>query len=415
MKRLLLLTQDFPFGVGEASFLLPELPYLTERFEVTVAPSRFDGPQTTPLPECIRILGTAGGNALHAFFRVLLCPDFRRELGQGWRLGGGPRMLIKRAGFIYYNYLHAFRRFFALQEALPPDARPDQIYSYWAWDTAYTALLLKKACPGAKAVIRAHGYDLYRERSPLLWQPFRSAIGERADRVSLISLQGRDYWLKEWGKPAGAPPAVDYLGCTERESAYCPGKLSVVSCSLIGSVKRVELIVQALALMDVPLRWTHFGDGPQMERTVALAQRLLQGKANIEYEFAGRAANAALAGEYRARGANLFLNVSSSEGLPVSMMEAAAMGLPLMGTDVGGVAEIVTPQTGVLLPGELTPETLARALTEYARLDQAHKAGLSQGAHSRWEERFNAARNAMDFAQALTKLTEDETCSTPSN
>ena len=50
------------------------------------------------------------------------------------------------------------------------------------------------------------------------------------------------------------------------------------------------------------------------------------------------------------------VSVSESEGLPVSMMEAVAAGLPVLGTDVGGVREIVTPEAGVLLEKDFTPE-----------------------------------------------------------
>ena len=56
------------------------------------------------------------------------------------------------------------------------------------------------------------------------------------------------------------------------------------------------------------------------------------------------------------------INVSESEGLPVSMMEAQMAGLPVIGTDVGGVSEIVRPDTGILLPKDFTQDQFDAAV-----------------------------------------------------
>ena len=47
---------------------------------------------------------------------------------------------------------------------------------------------------------------------------------------------------------------------------------------------------------------------------------------------------------------DLFVNMSLSEGIPVSIMEAISFGIPIIATNVGGNAEIVNDETGVLIP-----------------------------------------------------------------
>lgn len=42
--------------------------------------------------------------------------------------------------------------------------------------------------------------------------------------------------------------------------------------------------------------------------------------------------------------------MSLSEGIPVSIMEAISFGIPIIATNVGGNAEIVNDETGVLIP-----------------------------------------------------------------
>ena len=62
---------------------------------------------------------------------------------------------------------------------------------------------------------------------------------------------------------------------------------------------------------------------------------------------------------YRRNRVDLFISLSSSEGLPVSMMEAISFGIPILATDVGGVSEIVKRATGRLVSVDDPPELVA--------------------------------------------------------
>lgn len=61
-----------------------------------------------------------------------------------------------------------------------------------------------------------------------------------------------------------------------------------------------------------------------------------------------------------------FVLASQWEGLPVAVMEAAALGLPIVSTAVGGVLEEFTPETQALLVPAKNPEALARAIAVVA-------------------------------------------------
>lgn len=58
-----------------------------------------------------------------------------------------------------------------------------------------------------------------------------------------------------------------------------------------------------------------------------------------------------------------FVLASAWEGLPMVLLEAAASELPAVATEVGGVAEIVRPPSGSLVPAR-DPTALSHALTE---------------------------------------------------
>jgi glycosyltransferase involved in cell wall biosynthesis len=63
---------------------------------------------------------------------------------------------------------------------------------------------------------------------------------------------------------------------------------------------------------------------------------------------------------------DVFCLASHYEGLPIALMEALVLGLPVVATDVGGIREIVTDgEQGVLVP-RAAPTQLADALLRMA-------------------------------------------------
>ena len=71
-----------------------------------------------------------------------------------------------------------------------------------------------------------------------------------------------------------------------------------------------------------------------------VVRREVEGLSSVRVELRGRLPNAELLAEYGRRHFDLFVNVSSREGLPISIMEACGCGIPVLATDVGGVAEM---------------------------------------------------------------------------
>lgn len=56
---------------------------------------------------------------------------------------------------------------------------------------------------------------------------------------------------------------------------------------------------------------------------------------------------------YKEHHFDVFINMSTNEGVPVSIMEAASFGIPIIATNVGGTSEIVQPSVGMLLSSNL--------------------------------------------------------------
>ncbi len=108
---------------------------------------------------------------------------------------------------------------------------------------------------------------------------------------------------------------------------------------------------------------------------------------------------------YQKNPADVFINVSSTEGTPVSVMEAASCGIPIIATSVGGNPEIVSERNGILLNPDLTADEIAKAILTV--LDHPETAtSKRKGSRAVWMERYNADANFRAFAERLKAIGE---------
>jgi glycosyltransferase involved in cell wall biosynthesis/peptidoglycan/xylan/chitin deacetylase (PgdA/CDA1 family) len=118
--------------------------------------------------------------------------------------------------------------------------------------------------------------------------------------------------------------------------------------------KRVDRIIKAMAHLDVPVELTIVGDGEDRSSLEALAKSL----SLRHVQFVGSLTGQALRDAYAA--ADAFVLPSDREGMPLVVLEAMAAGLPIIGSDVVGIRELVDG-VGILVkdPGA---ETFAAAI-----------------------------------------------------
>ena len=102
---------------------------------------------------------------------------------------------------------------------------------------------------------------------------------------------------------------------------------------------------------------------------------------------------------------DLVLNCSHSEGLPVSLMEAASAGLPIIAFDIGGISEIVQDNVnGYLIQQKNDPKALAEKLKCFYALDSNTKRNFSINSYSIWKHSFDYQKNHEQFGQFLKAI-----------
>jgi glycosyltransferase involved in cell wall biosynthesis len=138
----------------------------------------------------------------------------------------------------------------------------------------------------------------------------------------------------------------------------------------------------------------------------ALREQAQSLPAHIRWQFTGALSNQDVLRFYQENAVDLFINVSASEGLPVSIMEAMSFGIPVAATDVGGVGELVRPgANGFLWPADVTPDTIADTIHHFFLLSETQKKAMREAAWQTWRDRVNAEVQYPEFAQQLLALT----------
>ena len=285
------------------------------------------------------------------------------------------------------------------------------VYSYWLSSLAVSAARMKWKFPSLKVVSRAHGWDLYFERNEANYLPLRPLLLRKLDRVYPVSGQGATYLDEKLGRQFSNKIEVRYLAVnspisTSRQITKRGSTIRIVSCARMVALKRIELIVDALAILnmqsDLPLiEWCHLGDGPEELKITNRVGQMLSVEGCVAVKLLGNLTNTQVLDFYASHTVDLFISSSQWEGLPVSMMEAASYSIPVIGTDVGGVSEIVLD--GFLLSANPEPAEIANAIRSYVLMSPADREALSRRSKNVWEQKFNAQTVFSDWAEELSE------------
>jgi len=415
MKRLMILfANGFPYNRAEP-FLEHEVPLYRSYFDKVLVISSCQRSETSKCFDDDSLLEFLPDHTLSKDPRSLLTaipltlsdPMFYRELRllfqNGFRFNRLHDLIVMS---LCANHRAALARRWL---SCHPEYHLQVLYSYWMHIPAYAAVRLKQtiscSCP---AVTRAHGYDLYAHQSRTGYQPFHRQIFDRIDLVAAVSEDGKQDLVRRYGQSEKV--TVHRLGAVDHRSLNPiadRSTLRIVSCSRVVPVKRLTRIADALAQFpDRPVHWTHLGSGEGLDALKQYAARHLPD--HVTADFPGALPNEQIYAFYKHTPVHVFLNVSSSEGLPVAAMEAMSFGIPVIATAVGGTPELVRHEAnGYLLPMAFDDAQLTAYFRQLLMLSDAEYETMRLTARETYEQNFRIPDNYHRFLTAISDIGRD--------
>ena len=325
---------------------------------------------------------------------VILLNDGR--LARELRAAGLPVHVVDESHHSFPQIANAIRKILATHS-------PDILHSH-RYKENILAFLASRFYPGVRLIATQHGLPETLDQS-LSWLgrlklKINSLILSRHfQKIVAVSEGVRTFFVNDLGffeeQVAVIHNGIEIPATVCRKAA--DEHFLVGSAGRIFPVKDYGLMVRIAKELasNREISFALAGDGPE---------RGALEKAIDEYGLAGRfALNGHLENmDSFYRGLDLYLNTSVHEGIPMTILEAMARGLPVIAPQIGGIVEII--EHGV--EGFLVPTGILKAFAEKCRLlkDAELRQRMGQAARLKIEKSFSAEHMSREYYQLYRDL-----------
>ncbi|HWY12499.1 MAG TPA: glycosyltransferase [Bacteroidia bacterium] len=392
-NTLHLFTMSYPNGNSE-SFVENEVNYLALKFKkIYIYPSTGDSVQRN-IPSNVTVMNLDSDKIKVSALKVML-----KNIGLVINVHF-KELIHSSKKITYIKHLREFnsrllKGIVIADKINTMSVNNDIFYSFWMNENALALAVLKYRKKIDHFVFRANGFDLYDVQAKYQYIPFRPFIFKQADKMFAVAKKGSDY-MKSFNV---CPEKItySYFGTNDLGvSVFNPNeKFTIFTCSDLRKIKRVDAMVDILSFIKFPVKWIHHGNKGDNEKV--FYEKLKQLSSNVEFILHERKENYGdVLQFFKQNHFNLFVLLSSIEGLPVSLIEAMSFGIPLLATDVGGVSEVINENNGILIECDFKPNQVAEKITQFLQSEK-NTPTFRKKVRTDWENRFSATKNYENF------------------
>lgn len=296
----------------------------------------------------------------------------------------------------YFTFLISWASKVKVYKSILDSNTSNVYYTYWLNEWSIMLSLYKNIYnKNAKLISKIHGYDFDEVQINNSFHPYRNFVLNTYNTVVSISKYGMSYVNLKYPK-FKHKIFYNYLGVKQTliKNIKPSQEKTIVSCSCVIDLKRIDLIIEILKNINTPLTWVHIGDGNLLKSMQLKVKEL---PSNINVIWKGRMNNSDVLNFYNTTKVDLFINTSDYEGLPFSMIEAISFGISVCGRNICGIPEIVNKDTGILLPYNFNPKEAALEISNYINCSDLEYKKKEENVKNFYIQNFSSAVNHQKF------------------
>lgn len=390
---LILCTDSYPYGYGE-TFLETEIPILLSYFKcIYILPDNTNHTRKRETPKNVQVVQPVSPHTSLFFtlFKCLTTKEIRKEFIKNlFTIPARNKVLIKTLQW-------SLNKRQTIEKTIATSGNNNTIlYSYWL---NHAAVAISLATNATKKISRMHNWDIYETRQKYKYLPLRPFLFKNLDTIFSISQHGIDYTkIRYKTQPKFELSRLGVPSSNPKPTSTSPFS-KMLSISALVPLKRIQLLKESLdEAPELNLIWEHYGSGQLYENLEEEKPDVFKGQISLNEIYN------VLKQE---KDHSFLINVSQYEGIPVSMMEAMSFGIPCIGTDVGGVRELIDHgYNGFLLTPNPTQNEIILTIKKIMNLSPNEALKMRKAAFQTWSSKYNAHENYKNFATKLQSMIE---------
>ena len=308
---------------------------------------------------------------------------------------GDMHKQVKKSFFkalLFYSFLRKWKK---ATKILLRDLNPDIVHAHWLIPGAY--ITNKSITKQTKLCISMHGTDVFLINKMKIARRLAKKSIRRANNLHFVSNVLQTIIVQHYGDSYGEGlllPMVFGLEDFRQESMTLPKTKRILFVGRLMEVKGIDVLINAFSKLvkNQPFQdWNLdiVGDGPERNYLTKLSR---EKEISHLIRFHGSKQRNEIKDFYNQ--AELFIlpskttSLGEKEGLGLVVLEAMMAGVPVIGTDCGGIKEtIVDGKTGVIVP-ENDADALHNAMANLLNTPE-RRIELVKNAHSEIDKRYS--------------------------